>query len=61
MEQNFPKNKYFLPHDTHTYVCVSGGKNFLFFGIFELFDVLFQYEIVRALFNSFQRSVSFHV
>ena len=24
--QNFPKNYYFLPPDTHTYVYVSGGK-----------------------------------
>ena len=22
----FSKNKHFLPHDTRTYVCVSGGK-----------------------------------
>ena len=22
---NFPKSKHFLPPDTHTYVCVSGG------------------------------------
>ena len=24
--QNFPKNQHFLLPDTHTYVCVSGGK-----------------------------------
>ena len=30
----FPKNKPFLPPDTHTYVCVSGGKKCLFFGNF---------------------------
>ena len=24
--QNFPKKLYFLPPDTLTYVCVSGGK-----------------------------------
>ena len=23
---NFPKNEYFLPSVTHTYMCVSGGK-----------------------------------
>ena len=23
--QDFPKNQYFLPPDTHTYRCVSGG------------------------------------
>ena len=35
---NFPKNKHFLSLYTHSYVCVSGGKEFLFFG---QFDVLF--------------------
>ena len=24
--QNFPNNQLALPPDTHTYVCVSGGK-----------------------------------
>ena len=28
------KKKHFLPPDTHTYVCVSGGKTCLFFGNF---------------------------
>ena len=28
---NFPKNERFLPSDTHTYLCVSGGKKYLFF------------------------------
>ena len=31
---NFPKNGHFLPPDTHTYVCVSGGKKCPFFGKF---------------------------
>ena len=31
---NFLENKYFSPPDTHTYVCVSGGKNCSFFGKF---------------------------
>ena len=31
---NFPKNEHFLPLDTHTYVCVSGGKKCSFFGKF---------------------------
>ena len=31
---NFPKNKHFLPPDTHTYVCVSPGKKCSFFGKF---------------------------
>ena len=30
----FPKNKHSLPPDTHTYVCVSGGKKCLYFGNF---------------------------
>ena len=30
----FPENKHFLPPDTHTYVCVSGGKKCLFCGNF---------------------------
>ena len=29
--QNFPKNQHFLPPDTHTYVCESGGKKCYFF------------------------------
>ena len=29
---NFPKNNYFLPPDTHTNVCVSGGKKCSLFG-----------------------------
>ena len=29
---NFPKNEHFLPPDTHTYVCVTGGKKCSFFG-----------------------------
>ena len=28
--QHFPKNQYFLPPDTHTYVYVSGGKRYQF-------------------------------
>ena len=31
---NFPNIKRFLPPDTHTYVCVSGGKKCSFFGKF---------------------------
>ena len=26
--QNIPKKQYFLPPDTHTYVCVLGGKKY---------------------------------
>ena len=31
------KNEHFLPRDTHTYMCVSGGKKGSFF---EKFDML---------------------
>ena len=31
---SFPKNKYFLPPDMHTYVCLSRGKKYSFFGKF---------------------------
>ena len=27
----FPENEYFVPHDMHTYVCVTGGKKCSFF------------------------------
>ena len=30
----FPKSEHFLPFDTHTYLCVSGGKKCSFFGNF---------------------------
>ena len=30
----FSENEHFLPPDTHTHVCVSGGKKCLFFGKF---------------------------
>ena len=33
---NFPKNEHFLPPDTHSYVCVSGGKKCLFLGKFDV-------------------------
>ena len=31
---NQMSNEHFLPPDTHTYVCVSGGKKCYFFGKF---------------------------
>ena len=34
---NFPKNERYLPPDTHTYVCVSGGKKCSFFRSFGMF------------------------
>ena len=32
----YSKNEHFLPPDAHTYVCVSGGKKYLFFKKFGL-------------------------
>ena len=37
---NFPKNKRSLPPDTHTYVCVSGGKKRSFLGKFGVLCIL---------------------
>ena len=37
---NFPKNEHFLPPDVYTYVWVSGGKNFSFFGKFGVLSFL---------------------
>ena len=31
---NFPKNEHFLPSDTYTYACISGGRKCSFFGKF---------------------------
>ena len=32
----FPNNEHFLLPDTHTYVCVPGGKKCSFFGFFDV-------------------------
>ena len=44
---NFPKNERFLPPDTHTYVCVSGGKKtFVFRKIWRaLYSCYLRFEI----------------
>ena len=31
-----PKNEHFLPHNTHMYVSISGGKKYSFFGKFSV-------------------------
>ena len=36
----FSKNKHFLPSDTHTYVCESGGEKCSFFGKFGMLSFL---------------------
>ena len=38
--QNFSKIEHFLPPDTHTYVCVSGGKKCSFFQKFNVLRLL---------------------
>ena len=58
---NFPKNKHFLPPDTHTYVCVSGGNKCSFFGKFRVLCFL-KTPISRfALLPYYQRIVTFLV
>ena len=53
--QNFPKNKNFLRPDTHTYVCVSGGKKFLSFGKFGVLCFLVTPALRFALLPYYQR------
>ena len=50
---NFPKNEYSLPPDTHTYVCVSGGKKYSFFGKFGVLCFL-ETPVLRFAFNNTQ-------
>ena len=43
---NFPENKHFLPPDTQTYVCVSGGKKkSRFLKIWRVFSCNTRFEI----------------
>ena len=52
---NFPKNEHFLLPDTHTYVCVSGGKKCSFFGKFGVL-CFFEIPLLRfALLSYYQR------
>ena len=53
---NFPKNEYFLPSDTHTYVCVSGERNVRFFGKFYLLCFLF-ISVLRFAFLSYYQQI----
>ena len=52
---NFPKNEHFLPPDTHTYVCVSGGKKCSFFGKFGVLCFLETLALRFALLPYYQR------
>ena len=52
----FPKNKHFLPPDTHTYVRVSGDKKGLFFGNFGMLCFL-ETPVLRSVILSYYRRV----
>ena len=46
---NFPKNEHFWLPDTHTYVCVSGGKKCSFFGKYGVLCFLVTHVLRFAL------------
>ena len=54
---NFPKNEHFLPPDTHTYICVSGGKKCSFFGKFSMLCFLETPVLRFALLPYYRRKV----
>ena len=54
---NFPKNEHFLPTDTHTYVCVSGGKKCTFFGKFALLCFL-ETPVLKFTFLPYDRRIN---
>ena len=53
---NFLENYYFVLPDTHTYVCVSGGKKSLFCEKFGLFCFL-DYSALRFAFLPYHRRI----
>ena len=53
---NFPKNKHFLSLDTHTYVCVSGGKKCSFFGKFGMLCFL-KTPVLRFALSPYYRRI----
>ena len=53
----FPKNKHFVPPDTHTRVCISGGKKYLFFGNFGLLCFLETLALRFTLLRYYQRAI----
>ena len=55
---NFPKNEHFLPPDTHTYVCVSGGKKCSFFGKFDMLCFLETPILIFVLLPYYRRNQS---
>ena len=54
--QIFRKNYNFLPLDTHTYACVSGGKKSLFFGKFDVLCFLVT-SVLRFPFLPYYRRI----
>ena len=50
---NFPKNEH-LPPDTHTYLCVSGGKKCSLFGKFGVLYFL-ETPVLRFYFSTYYR------
>ena len=55
---NFPKNNNFLPPQTHTCVCVSGGKKYSFFGKLGVLCFLVTSVLRYALLPYYRRIVS---
>ena len=56
---NFPKNEHFLPPDTHTYVCVSGGKKHSFFRKFGMLCILVTSVLRFALLPYYRKTNEF--
>ena len=56
--RKFPKNKHLLPLDTHTYMCVSGGKKCLFFGNFGVLCLLKTPVLRFALLPYYRRFIA---
>ena len=55
---NFPKNEHFQSPDIHAYVCISGGRKYLFFGKFGVLCFL-ETPILRfALLSYYQQNRS---
>ena len=54
---NFLKNEDFLPPDTHTYVCVSGGKKCSFFREFGVLCFLETPVLRFALLSYYRRFI----
>ena len=51
-----PKNEHFLPHDTHMYVSISGGKKYSFFGKFSVLCFLEKPVLRFALLPYYRRN-----